>query len=418
MSKISVTAEISPLKRVIIHRPDIGISRITPKRAEILLFDDIVDLPRMQKEHDVFTDVLRRFLGAENVFEIENLLTEALDLDKKAKDEMIDMVIDHEELPRSYGDMMKKLPASILTELLVTGYYAKDDHFFFDPIPNFIFTRDIAVTINDHILITKAAKEARHRENFIIRFIIWAHPIFKKLKEEGRIINLNKVDDFPPSKRGEAVYIEGGDVMILHEDYLLVGCSERSTEHGIKALAKVLFDKKVVKNVVQVNILKDRSFMHLDTIFTQISEQDYVAFKPIIAEGLGSNVIVYSEKGKEKHYHSVEEFLVEELDKKSKVIYAGKGETPYQEREQWTDGCNLVALKPGVALTYDRNPVTAEAFEEAGYRVVHAIDLLKAFDDGIIRPDEVKKTIITLPSTELSRARGGSHCMTCPIERG
>jgi arginine deiminase len=98
-------------------------------------------------------------------------------------------------------------------------------------------------------------------------------------------------------------------------------------------------------------------------------------------------------------------------------ILSGKGESPYQEREQWTDGCNLVALKPGVALTYDRNPKTEEAFEDAGYRVVWARDLLKAFDDGIILPEEVKNTIITMPSNELSRARGGSHCMTCPIER-
>ena len=100
-----------------------------------------------------------------------------------------------------------------------------------------------------------------------------------------------------------------------------------------------------------------------------------------------------------------------------KFILSGDGESPWQEREQWTDGCNLVALRPGVALTYDRNPKTELAFKDYGYNVIHARDLLKAFENGTMKPDEIKNTIITLPSNELSRARGGSHCMTCPIER-
>ncbi|MBX2876955.1 MAG: arginine deiminase [Saprospiraceae bacterium] len=417
-NQVNVKSEIAPLRRVIVHRPDEGISRITPKRAEELLFDDIVHLPKMQEEHDVFTDVLKAFLQPQNVLEVQQLLEEALSTDDASKQEMIEKVVDYEELPSSFKAVLQQMTNAELARVLITGYYQEEDHFLFDPIPNFIFTRDIAVTVNDHIIITKASKEARFRENFIIRFIIWAHPIFRQLRDEGRIINLNNVDLFPPSKRGEMVSIEGGDMMILHTDYLLIGASERSTAHGIESLKRVLFEKKVIKNVVQVNIPNDRSYMHLDTIFTQISASDFVAFKPIIIDGLSSYVEVYNIEGGKTQYPSVREFIEAEIASDARFILSGQGETPYQEREQWTDGCNLVALKPGVAITYDRNPRTELAFKEAGYRVVHAPDLLEAFKDGIVLPEEVKKTIITLPSSELSRARGGSHCMTCPIERG
>ncbi len=415
---INVSSEIGPLKKVIVHRPNTGISRITPKRSEELLFDDIVYLPLMQEEHDVFTRVLKLFLGEENVFETTTLLSQALNHKEEAKEEMIDLIIDYEELPSSVKDTLKALPAQNLAEVLISGYYPEEDYILFDPIPNFIFTRDIAVTVNEHLIITKAAKEARFRENFLTRFIMHAHPMFDQLQEEKKLINLNHVDLFPPSRKGEVVSLEGGDAMILNEDYLLIGCSERTSAHAIKSLTKVLFEKDAISNVVQVNIPNDRSYMHLDTIFTQINHDHFVAFKPIIGDGLGSNVEVMRQNGSTAIYSSLSEFLKNEISGNIEFIWSGNGETPYQEREQWTDGCNLVALKPGVAVTYDRNPRTEKAFEEAGYQVIHATELLKKAEKGKLNVEEIENTIITLPSNELSRARGGSHCMTCPIERG
>ncbi|MBC7884805.1 MAG: arginine deiminase [Saprospiraceae bacterium] len=414
---LNVNSEIGALKKVIIHRPDDGIARISPKKAEELLFDDIVHLPQMREEHDIFRRVLQLILGKENVLDTQNLIEEGFEASPDIKEELLEKVVDYEELPPVDKSFLMSLDAKSLTKLLITGYHQDEDHIYFDPIPNFIFTRDIAVVIKDHIIITKAAKSARYRENLLTRFIFYAHPFFKDLSTNDKIINLNHLDKFPPSKKGEVVSLEGGDVMMLNDDFILIGCSERTTDYAIRCVKNVLFEKGLVSNIAQINIPSDRTCMHIDTLFTLIDYNDVICFKPIVFDGISSNVKVYRKNGAEIVYDSVKNFFIHEINPNVNFIFSGDGISPYQEREQWTDGCNLVALRPGVALTYDRNPKTEVALRKSGYDIIHARDFIEQVNEGIINPQTVTKTIITLPSNELSRARGGSHCMTCPLIR-
>ncbi len=414
---LNVSSEISQLQKVLIHAPDEGIARISPKRAHELLFDDIVHLSQMQKEHDIFVNVLRQFVGNDNVLEVENLICEALDYSPEGREKLIRLISDFEELPKVFSTELTALPNEELAKTIISGYCPSTDTILFDPIPNFIFTRDIAVMVNDHVVITKAAKEARFRENLLTRFMFRRHPMFEKLKSEKKIINLNMLEEFPPSRKGERVSVEGGDMMILNEKYLLVGCSERSTEYAFHSLKNALFAKEVIDNVVMVNIPADRSFMHIDTVFTQINQTHLIAYKPIAYDGLSSYVTVHSKNGLRRQYPSLREFMLSEINSKMQFIFSGGGESPYQEREQWTDACNLLAVRPGVAISYDRNVYTEKTLKEVGYTILPAPEFLDQCKKDPKTAENLKDTIIALPSGELSRARGGSHCMSCPILR-
>ena len=103
------------------------------------------------------------------------------------------------------------------------------------------------------------------------------------------------------------------------------------------------------------------------------------------------------------------------------LILCAGGEAPYDEREQWTDSCNLLALQDGLVIGYDRNDKTIAVFADKtdglGFAVVHAKDLIPQLRTGEVDIQQLQDTLILLSSSELSRARGGSHCMSNALIR-
>lgn len=469
--KVNVNTEIGRLRKLLIHSPDSGLGKVVPSKAQDWLFEDIVHLDTIRKdEYDHYVKLLMYFLDPDK---IKGKLAE---IDSEAAQRMFfkpdsDQFHASEnvvELQQLLGDILtntsikKKLAASVcaiegctyklqlqlidtepkeLAKTLISGSLP-DGRMIFSPIPNLIFTRDVGTTINNFILLNKPAKKARVRESLLMRYIFFNHDLFEAYRN-----NILEIPDSehhflrPGEEEDNRTTLEGGDVMMVSKNHVLIGCSERTSPYGANEAMKLLFENNVVEKVTVVKIPNKRDFMHLDTVFTQVKRNIWVLLHSIasVEENKFNNPIdflvqpepkeqteiiqFYKDKSTPKHFKSMEELFedVSQNDLKSteptQFIYSGNGVFPFDAREQWTDSCNLLAIKEGVVLGYDRNDNTVEAFKAKGFAIVNVKDLINDLESGKADPDTITDTLILMPSAELSRARGGFHCMSLPLLR-
>ncbi|MGI9544928.1 MAG: arginine deiminase family protein, partial [Cyclobacteriaceae bacterium] len=364
----SVSSDFSKLKKVLVHRPDRGIEMVTPSNAESLLYDDIVFLPQMKWQHKNFHKILSAFLGSENVIEFQVLLSELLS-NETQKASLIKVVATYEGLGPEMEQKLTQTKPRRLAKVLITGRLKGMDELLFPPLPNFIFTRDIGVVVNDHLLTCLADKGPRKRESILAWFVFHRHPVFQPFQNENKFIDLAEDEEsLLEELANPAISIEGGDVMVINKDHVFIGSSERTNEATISKVAQLILDKGVSTHVTLIDIPKLSTCIHLDTLFTQIAENDFVVYAPFML-GPGKIKIKQFQKGKTKSFNSFEQ-LLSEINPEARLIPCGGGKSPFDEREQYASGCNFVALKDGVAISYRRNVATLKAIKKLGYQII------------------------------------------------
>ncbi|MDN5284827.1 MAG: amidinotransferase [Mucilaginibacter sp.] len=468
--KIDVTSEIGSLRTLLIHSPDSGLGKVVPSKAQDWLFEDIVHLDTMRKnEYDYYVKLLLYFLdpdkikgklnqvendsersffkpdnaafhASNQVIEIQTLLADILQQDD-IREKLVASVCAIESCNYRLQEQLIDTDPVELAKIFISGSLSTEE-MIFAPIPNLIFSRDIGIAVNNHMLLNKPAKKARFRETLLARYIFFNHPLFAAYS--NNILEIPETAQHflrPGEDNLEKTTLEGGDVMMVSPQHLLIGCSERTSISGANEAIKLLFDNDVVKKVTIVKIPHKRDYMHIDTVFTQVKRDTWVLLRSLaIAEvpveeqepiswftdkksKERPEIVQFEKDEKPRLFGCIEDLLADisendlQSGKKTKFIYSGNNTFPFDAREQWTDSCNLLAIKEGVVLGYDRNDKTVEAFKQNGFDVIRVNDLLQKFESGELNPQEMKDTLILMPSAELSRARGGFHCMSMPLLR-
>ncbi|MGH7445054.1 MAG: arginine deiminase family protein [Longimicrobiales bacterium] len=403
-----MTSEIGSLRSVICHTPGPELLAVTPATREDFLYDDIIDLEQARREHHRFTAILSRFC---EVHEVRDMLEEVMDL-PECRRFLIERVMDVAQ-SAPLAQRLQEVPAGDLVSLFIEGREVEEAgplqkllgraSYDLPPLPNLFFTRDASMTVGRGVIVGSMRYTVRWSEEVLMKALFQYHP---HLRNSGLI--------YDGSEERRAGYtIEGGDVHVLRPDLVVMGLSERSSPGAFDTLAERLA-REGVRDVLVVVLPVDRAMIHLDMIFTMIDKEHCVVFPPSFIGPTRSPVLHYRAGRKGMREMPNLFAALRQLDLPLEPVLCGGTRRTFQEREQWSSGCNFVAVRPGVILGYSRNEHTYRELErEAGYRIVDAIEFLTGETD--IEDDE--KSAIVFEGSELVRGGGGGRCMTLPVAR-
>jgi arginine deiminase len=409
---VGVESEVGQLRQAIVHRPGLELTRLTPSNCDELLFDDVLWADKAREEHDMFAQVLQD--QGVVVHHFAGLFAQTLAL-PEAKAFVLDRVCDLHRVGPTLTSSLRALADDVdpatLAELLIGGITKSDlsplsvgslrwqslalDDFVLAPVPNTLFQRDNSAWVYTGVTINPMAKPARQRESIHSRAVYRYHPMFA----QAAFPTFYGDDDV----NHQPATLEGGDIHVLGRGAVLIGMGERTTPMGVEILARELFRHHAATQVIAVQLPKSRAFMHLDTLLTMIDTATFVRYPDLDVAKLRTWLIrpadpeeVDGQDTGGLHIEARDDLfatIADALGVDQLTVLAADEDVRAAEREQWDDANNFLAVSPGVVIGYERNTVTNRMLEQHGIKV------------------------LPIPGNELGRARGGSRCMTCPIQR-